>query len=100
MARVRLLVWLFAALALAMPSMPVCAMQGVASTGMATPCPDHDTGKHAAAPCCCPFMSAAPALIPSSFGVNAEMVVSEYFGAAAASLSGLASTQDPPPPRV
>jgi hypothetical protein len=109
MTRVRLLVWIIAALALLVP--PGMAIQATAPAGQAAmvdcpghappvdPCPDHDTAKHAAG-ACCPLMSGAVVLLPATVANRAVALSHAPRRVPAPRLIGRLFTQDPPPPRV
>lgn len=106
---IRLFAWLLTVVALTMPpamAQPVPAMQGEqASMHCAdhvpppTPCPDHDTAKHATGTCC-PAMTAASALLPATVAAARRAASpSDRFSTAVASLTGFSRATEPPPPR-
>ena len=109
MLRVRLLVWMMAAVALLVP--PAMTAHAGTPVGQATmadcpghapppqPCPDHDTAKHAAG-ACCPLMSGVVALLPATIASGETASSSTPLSVLAPSLIGRIVTEDPPPPRV
>jgi hypothetical protein len=108
MSRARLLVWLIALMALVAP--PGMTVHAMAPAGQASsvdcpdhappdPCPSEGTAKHAAG-ACCPLMSGAVALLPPAARVEAPASLHPPAPAPGRHLSGLAFSQDPPPPRV
>jgi hypothetical protein len=107
MARLRILVWLIALVALAAP--PSLTLHGAAAPtarAMADcpdhappPCPDEGTAKHAAHTCC-PLMAGAVALLSPETIIEAPFAVSVVAASPVRSLSGRTLTKDPPPPRV
>ena len=106
MGRVRLIVWLIALLAFVAPvsAAPMMAMQTAAMdcphhAPPPDPCPHKDTAKHSAGTCC-PLMSGAVALVPSTLAKDAVPSREARIVTAGRSLAGLIFTQDPPPPRV
>ena len=118
MMRARTLVWLIALTAFAVPSFGAArmshAMTPPVEQALSTDCPDHappptpcpdtpcpeqGTAKHAASQCC-PLMSGAVALLPTTAAEQASSRVEPLLLALAHRLDGLTFTQDPPPPRV
>ena len=109
MMRMRLLVWIIAAIALLAP--PGMTAHAMAPAGQAAsvdcpdhapppdPCPDHDTSRHAAG-VCCPLMSAAVALLPAAIAGGETASAQPLPRVRSPNLVGRLFTQDPPPPRV
>ncbi len=108
----RLIAWLFAFCALALPPAvaPAAAMEMGAHAAMSdcphhhplpppAPCPEKGTAKHAAG-CCCPLMAHAVALLPK-VQANADMgAFDSPVPSVARLLTGLSPHEDPPPPRA
>jgi hypothetical protein len=121
MTRARTLVWLIALAAFVVPSFGAAAAshamaqlteQGAPAASVDcpdhvppptpypdTPCPEQGTAKHAASQCC-PLMSGAVALLPSTAAEQASSRAEPLLLVLAHRLDGLTFTQDPPPPRV
>jgi len=113
MARLRLLVWLFALVALAIPPASILTGAPAAAQTMAVDCFDHDrldqnvpascpdrgSTKHAAGLCCSP-MAGSVALVEKAPGVTAVPLHVIPSPIAVAFGAGLLFTQDPPPPRA
>lgn len=62
-------------------------------------CPAQGTAKHAAGKCC-PLMAGVVALLPAGAFAQTEAPAHARPRTIAPNLTGLAYTQDPPPPRV
>ncbi|MBI2735536.1 MAG: hypothetical protein HYX38_03160 [Rhodospirillales bacterium] len=111
MVRARSLLWLVALVAFAMSSFGSVSIGHAAASAEQTAmadCPDHapppdcpsqDTGKHAAGQCC-PLMAGVVALLPPAATAAAAVPYHARPATIARDLTGLTSTQDPPPPRV
>lgn len=111
MARPRSFLWLIALLAFALSSLGTASIGHAAlsagQTAMAD-CPDHPpppdcpsqgTAKHAAGQCC-PLMTGVVGLLPAAGLAQATVPHHVRPATIARDLTGLAFTQDPPPPRV
>jgi hypothetical protein len=107
--QVRSLLWLFAVVALLVPSFvgPAAALDRMDRPTMSDcdhdasppPCPDKGTAKHAAG-LCCPLMSCALALLPPAAPAAKGRLSAPFISTTAAHLIGLSLHKDPPPPRV
>lgn len=97
MRRARLLVWLLALVALAIP-VGIAAPSQAHHAEMSSDCPHKDTAKHAAGTCC-PLMACAAALLPVSDRMAPSSVML-HVSSPSRNLTGLTYTKDPPPPRV
>jgi hypothetical protein len=105
----RLVVWMIAVMALlAPPGMVAHAMAPAGRAAMVDcpghapppePCPDHDTAKHAAG-ACCPMMSGAVALLPTTAATGEVASTQAVPQVRSRDLIGRVFAQDPPPPRA
>jgi len=110
----RLVVWLIAAVALAVPAAIARDDAHAAAPHAATaksdchdsapppppdPCPDAGTGKHAAATCC-PLMGGTVAVMPADTGAARRADFHDRIVSDALRLAGLTYSKDPPPPRT
>lgn len=108
MVRLRLLIWLLAIVALAMPIAGFPGGPAANARTMAVdcadhpapdPCPDHGSARHAAG-LCCPMMTgsvAVFAVVPRLAAASLPVIPPPIAGALRA---GRLFTQDPPPPRT
>ena len=113
MRRLRLLVCLFALVALAAPPGGLLGGSSAAARTMAVDCPDHlrvehrvpdpcpdrDSARHAAG-LCCPLMAGAIAVIAMAPGLDAAPLPALPASPAGRFRPGRLFTQDPPPPRA
>src|SRR5947207_2335591 len=93
----RLLVWLLALVAFALP-VGIATSPPAHHAEMSSDCPHKDTAKHAAGSCC-PLMACAVALLPSADAAPPSLVMPPVVSPARP-LTGLTYAKDPPPPRV
>jgi hypothetical protein len=104
----RRLLWLIALVVLVCPpAIPVAGATGRApplgsihcAECPPPPCPEHDTARHAAGPCC-PLMSQVQAVLPPAASAASFRGIRLFAEFAGRELVGLPPRQEPPPPRV